>query len=92
MWPRSVLFSDRQSPKCKHAPYINNFEFDLTCDVIGDLEVNKIRFRSTVLPGLSKAVWILKIGPVVSEIGGRGVLNIPPPVSRIIGYTPVRRG
>ena len=27
----------------------------LTCDVIGDLEINKIRFRSTVFPGLSNA-------------------------------------
>ena len=45
MSARSDLLSDRQSPKCKHAPYVNNFEFDLTCDVIGDLEVNEIRLR-----------------------------------------------
>ena len=80
IWARSALFSDRQSPECKHAPYVNNFDFDLTCDVIGDHEVNEIRFRSTVLAGLSNAVWVLKIGPVVSEIGG-GALNIPPPQS-----------
>ena len=49
---------------------VNNFDFDLTCDVIGDLEVNEIRFRLTVLAGLSKTVSISKIGPVVSEIGG----------------------
>ena len=49
---------------------VNNFDFDLTCDVIGDLEVNEIRFRSTVLAGLSNAVLILNIRPVVSEIGG----------------------
>ena len=45
IWARSGLFSDRQSPKCKHGPYVNNFDFDLTCDVIGDLEVNEIMFR-----------------------------------------------
>ena len=70
IWAWSDVFTDRQSPKWKHAPYVNNFEFDLTCDVIGDLEVNNNRFRSTVLAGLSKAAWILKIGPVVSEMGG----------------------
>ena len=70
IWARSDLLSDHESPKCKDAPYVNNFYFDLTCDVIGDLEVNKVRFRSTVLAGLSNAVWILKIGPEVSEIEG----------------------
>ena len=83
------MLSDHQSPKCKHAPYVNNFDFDLTCDVIGDLEVNEIRFHSTVLTGLSNAVGILKKGPVVSEIGG-GSPNSPP-ISRVTGYTPVRR-
>ena len=39
-----------------HAPYVNNFDFDLTCGVIGDLEVTEIRFCSTVLAGLSNAV------------------------------------
>ena len=54
--PNLDLFSDRQSPKCRHGSYVNNFDFDLTCDVIGVLEVNEIRFRSTVLAGLSNAV------------------------------------
>ena len=49
--------------------HVNNFDFNLTCDVIGDLEVNKIRFRSSFFPQLSTAVLILKTGPVVSEIG-----------------------
>ena len=57
------MISDRQSPKCKHAPYVNNFDFDLT-----DLEINEIRFHSAVLAGLSNAVWILKIGQIISEI------------------------
>ena len=36
-----------------HVPYnVHNFYFDLTCNVIGDLEVNEIRFCSTVLAGL----------------------------------------
>ena len=66
--PDLKLFSDRQSPKCKYAPYVNNFDFGLTCDVIGDLEVNEIRLRSTLLAGLSN-------GAVVSDIGG--ALNKP---------------
>ena len=85
------MFSDSQSPKCKHTPYVNNFDFDLTCDVIGDLEVNEIRFRSTVLAGLSNAACILKIGPVLSEIGG-GYKYPPTPDGGVMGYTPVRRG
>ena len=44
------------SSKCKHAPYVNNFDFDLTCDVIDDIEVNELRFRSTVFAVLSHAV------------------------------------
>ena len=36
--------------------HVNNFYFDLTCDVIGDLEVNEIRLRSTALAGLSNVV------------------------------------
>ena len=48
------------------------FNFDLTCDVIGDLRVKfyQIRLSLTCLAGLSKAASILKIDPVVSEIGG----------------------
>ena len=46
------------------------FYFDVACDVIRDPEVNKIKFRSTTLAGLSNAAWILKIGPVASEMGG----------------------
>ena len=55
-------------------PNVDIFHFDLTCDVIGDPAVNKIKFRATTLAGLSSAVWILKIGPVVSEIGGGLIL------------------
>ena len=39
-------------------------------------------FRSTDLQWLSNAVWILKIGPVVSEIGG-GLEIAPPPLSQL---------
>ena len=63
------------------------FDFDLTCDVIGDLEVNVIKFRSTDLQWLSNAVWILKIGPVVSEIGG-GLEIAPPPQSVVLWIRP----
>ena len=47
------------------------------------------------IPGLSKAAWILIIGPVVSEFRGReGGLEIAlPPVGRVIKIpTPVGRG
>ena len=81
IWARSDLLSDRQTPMCKHAPYANNFDFDLAYDVVGDLEVNEIRLRSTVLAGLSNVVWILKIEPVVSEKGGGGALKSPQSVA-----------
>ena len=42
--------------------------FDLTCDVIGDIEVNTTSFRSTTLSGLSHVSCILKADPVVSEV------------------------
>ena len=55
--------------------------FDLTCDVIGDPEVNAIMFHSTDLHWLSNDVCILKISPVVSEIGGGLEIAPPPTVS-----------
>ena len=38
---------------------VKHFDFDLTCDVISDPEVNNIRFTSTNSPDLSNAIWIL---------------------------------
>ena len=73
---------------------VANFYFDLTCDVNGDLEVNKIRFCSTVFPGLSDAVSVLTIGPVVSELergGGFYKQPPPPPVECVTEHTPVGR-
>ena len=66
---------------CEHVPNVDNFYFELACDVIGDPEANKIKFRSITLAGLSYAVWIVKIGPVVSEIRGA---NITLPLGRVI--------
>ena len=66
--------------------------FDLTCDVTGDPEANKNKFRSTALAGLSYTVWILKIGPVVSEIGGELKLAPPPPSGVRYRSSPVGRG
>ena len=57
----------------------------MTHDIIGDPQVNKVRFRQTNLAGLPNAVWILKIGPVVSEIGGNyRKPPPPPPAGRVI--------
>ena len=42
----------RQCVNTEHAPNIDIFYFDLDCDVIGEPEVNKIRFSSTTLAGL----------------------------------------
>ena len=36
-------------------PNVDIFYFDLTCYVIGDSEVNEIKFRSTTFAGLSNA-------------------------------------
>ena len=74
-WP-DLYFSLLKMPSDSQADTIielfTSADFDLTCDVNGDLDddVNKIRFCSTVLAGLSNDGWILKIGPVVSKIGG----------------------
>ena len=56
--------------RCHQARNVKHFDFDLTCDVTGDLEVIKICFPLTVSPGLSNAAWICRVGPVVSEIRG----------------------
>ena len=56
---------------------VKHFIFDLTFDVIGELEVNEIRLPSTYLRGLSNAVCILRIRPVVSEIRGWGQKDAP---------------
>ena len=41
--------------RCHQARNVKHFDFDLTCDVTGDLEVIKICFPLTVFPGLSNA-------------------------------------
>ena len=66
-------------------------DFDLTCDVIGDPEVNKIKFPTTTFPELSNAVWISGIGPAISEIRG-GLKIAPPPPGGVMKYTPTARG
>ena len=54
------------------------FVFNLTCDVIGEAEVNETWFISSNLPDLSNATLNLQIGPVVSEIRGKGKIAPPP--------------
>ena len=66
---------------CEHVPNVDISDFDLTCDVIGDFDVNKIKFRSTNLAELSNTVLIWKISSAVSEIEGRLIL-VPPQVRR----------
>ena len=84
-------FCSPMSPKCRIARNVEHFDFDLTCDVTRDPEVNKICFLSTVFPGLSNAAWIFRIGPVVSEIRG-GLEIAPPPSGARYKNTPVGRG
>ena len=67
-----------------------HFIFDLTCDVIVDIQVNDIGFPSTNLRGLSNAVCILRIRPVVLEI--REGLKIAPPTRSRYIQTPPGRG
>ena len=53
-----------KSLKCQY------FVFDLTCDVIGEAEVNETWFSSTNLREIDNAALNLQIEPVVSEIYG----------------------
>ena len=53
------------------------FNFELTYDVIGDPEVNEIRFHREKNPGLSNTVSVLKIGPAVLEIVGGSKYPLP---------------
>ena len=50
------MFNVYIPPTCEHVPNVDIFYFNLTCDVIGDPEVNKIKVRSTTLKGLSNVV------------------------------------
>ena len=59
-----------------------HFVFDMTCDVIGDEEVNEIWFPDRNLRGLSNTVKILKIDQVVS--GRAGGETPPPTVGRVL--------
>ena len=63
---------------------VKHFDFYLTCDVIGDPEVNN-RFPLIRFPDISNTVWILYIGPV----GGQ---KWPPICQSCYGNTSVRRG
>ena len=60
-------FIGRRARQNQIRQIVKHFVFDLTCDVIGDPEVNKIRFPLTKFPDLSNAVCILQIGPVVPK-------------------------
>ena len=79
-----MLSYDCSRPKCEHVPKVDIFYYDLTSDVIGDQQFNKIRFHSTKLSGLSHAGCIFKISPVVLKIGGGPAMDSDPPVGRVI--------
>ena len=42
--------------RCHQARKVEHFDFDLTCDVTRNPEVNKICFPLTFFPGLSNSV------------------------------------
>ena len=52
----SLLVQKSQAPTYEHVPNVAIFYFGLTCDVISDPEVNKIKLYSTILAALSNAV------------------------------------
>ena len=55
-----------------------NFVSDLTCDVIGNTEVNETWFHSKNLPKLSNAALNLQLGPGSSFGDNRGGKKIDP--------------
>ena len=61
------LCSGRQPPKCEHASKCRYCYFYLTCDVIGDLEVNPIWFCSTNWQGCQMAFQFWKSAQYLSE-------------------------
>ena len=54
--PVSGQLQTCRPPKCEHVANADIFYFDLTCDIISDPEVNKIRLLVATLEGLSNAV------------------------------------
>ena len=48
----------------------DNYGFWPTCDVIGFIKGNAVRLHYSAPAVLSNAVWISKIGPVVSKLAG----------------------
>ena len=85
------IISSQFACRCQQARNVKHFDFDLTCDVTRNPEVNKICFPSTVFPGLSNAARIFRSGPVVSEIRG-GLEIAPPPSGARYKNIPVGRG
>ena len=65
-----ILLADVTKPKK------SIFLFDLTCDVISDLQVQLFTLQGSSRTALSNGVWNLEIAPVVWEISGR---SFPPP-------------
>ena len=66
--PISLVAASHRKVNMPQLPNVDNFNFNLTCDVISmidDLEANKIRFRSTYLTGISNTALIVKISSVI---------------------------
>ena len=69
--------------------HVYNFDFDLTGGVIVDLEVNEIRFRSTVDSFGEAIKRRLNFENRTSSFGDRrGALNSPPPQSVALWHIP----
>ena len=54
VWPKLSPFQAIQLPQATEMFTRYIFNFGITCDVIGNLEISKIRFRSMNLAGLSQ--------------------------------------
>ena len=82
-----LLLTSIFSRRCHQARKVENSYFDLTCDVISDLQIKFSTLYGKF--GLSNGVWNLEISPVVWEISSFAPF---PPAGRVTNQTPAGRG
>ena len=77
--------------RCHQARKVENYYFDLTCDIISDIQVNFFTLFGKFT--YCAIEWRLKFGNRSSSLGDlRGALCPLPPAGRVTNQTPAGRG